>query len=95
MDKQGRWKLSPAYDVCHAYRPGSIWVSHQSLSVNGKRQNINRDDLLAVADNVSIKKAKHIIDEIKKVIHAWRNYADQQKVESTLREEIQKTLLPV
>ncbi|MBL7836686.1 MAG: type II toxin-antitoxin system HipA family toxin, partial [Bacteroidetes bacterium] len=38
MHKNGEWRLSPAYDVCHAYRPGSQWVSQQSLSVNGKRR---------------------------------------------------------
>lgn len=27
--------ISPAYDVCHAYRPGSEWVSQHALSING------------------------------------------------------------
>jgi serine/threonine-protein kinase HipA len=35
MDQSGKWTLSPAYDVCHAFRPGSLWVSSQSLTVNG------------------------------------------------------------
>lgn len=44
MDEAGQWSLSPAYDVCHAFRPGSIWVSSQSLMLNGKREGIERSD---------------------------------------------------
>ena len=95
MNKEGEWKLSPAYDVCHAYRPGSMWVSQQSLSVNGKRQNITRDDLIIVANNMNIKKAKNIIDQISEVIKKWTDYADQQKVDTKLRDSIQSTLLPL
>ena len=95
MNREGKWKLSPAYDVCHAYRPGSTWVSQQSLSINGKRQNITRSDLLAVAGNMGIKKATHIVDQTREVIKKWRDYADQQKVETKLRDSIQATLLPI
>ena len=28
LKQGGKWELSPAYDLCHAYRPGSEWVSH-------------------------------------------------------------------
>jgi serine/threonine-protein kinase HipA len=49
MDRDGRWTLSPAYDICHAYRPGSLWVSAQSLMVNGKRDGIGDDDFLEIA----------------------------------------------
>ena len=42
MDKQGKWKLSPAFDICHAYRPGSDWVSQHALSINGKRKYITK-----------------------------------------------------
>lgn len=93
MDKIGKWKLSPAYDVCHAYRPESNWVNQQSLSVNGKRENISTDDFLAVARQMNIKKAKHIIDEITAAIKNWQNYAEQINVDAELRDAIQETLL--
>jgi serine/threonine-protein kinase HipA len=43
-----RWELTPAYDICFAYRPGSEWVSQHNLSINGKRKDITLNDLLAV-----------------------------------------------
>jgi serine/threonine-protein kinase HipA len=93
MDEAGTWKLSPAYDVCHAYRPASPWVSQQSLSVNGKRNNITKDDLLAVAKLLSIKKAAKIIAQVSDVVNRWEDYADEQKVPEKLRDGIRGTLV--
>ncbi len=93
MDKNGSWKLAPAFDLCHAYRPDSSWVSQHSLSINGKRLNITRDDLLAVAKNMNIKKAASIIDQVKEVISRWNDFASSTSVNTELREAIGKTLL--
>ena len=93
MDKNGKWKLSPAFDVCHSYRPESTWVSQHSLSVNGKRQNIGRDDLIDVAKNMNIKKADSIINQISEVVSKWPDFAAQTNVNATLRDAINKTLL--
>jgi len=93
MDKTGEWKLSPAYDICHAYRPGSIWVSQQSLSVNGKRDGINRADLLSVARQMNIKKADGIVTAVQEVVNNWSRYAKETGVEPDLEKAIQGTLL--
>ena len=93
MDKTGQWDLSPAYDVCHAYRPSSIWVSRQSLSINGKRENINRNDLLTVAKQMNIKKSDQLIDEVQHSVNNWKNYAKQVGVGKKLTDAIQSTLL--
>ena len=93
MDNSGNWRLSPAFDVCHSYRPDSTWVSQQSLSVNGKRQNITRDDLLSVAKQMNIKKADTIIHRINGVVNNWPSYAEETKVNPNLRDAISKTLI--
>jgi len=95
MDRKGEWALSPAYDICHAYRPGSIWVSQQSLSVNGKREGINRADLLAVAKQMNIKKADGLIAEVQGVVDNWMKYASDTKVEKELAKAIAATLLKI
>ena len=92
MDKNGEWRLSPAYDVCFAYRPGSPWVSSQSLTVNGKRTNITTADLLAVAKTVTIKKAATIFEDVKTAVGNWAGYAAQTKVEERLMQGIAKEL---
>ncbi|SCY96251.1 type II toxin-antitoxin system HipA family toxin [Flavobacterium caeni] len=87
------WELSPAYDVCHAYRPGSEWVSQHNLSVNGKRLNITKNDLLAVAKAMNIKKADGIITSINDTVGRWNEFAEQVNVEGKLRDAIGKTLI--
>ena len=93
MDKTGKWKLAPAFDVCHSYRPGSTWVSQHSMSINNKRQNITRHDLLEVAKKINIKKAEAIINQVSEAVSNWREFANQTNVKKDLKEAIEKTLL--
>ena len=93
MDKNGLWKLSPAFDVCYSYRPDSTWVSQQSLSVNGKRQNISRDDFLSVAKQMNIKNAAKIVIQVNEIVNSWSKYAEETKVNPVLRDAIAKTLI--
>ncbi len=93
MTQEGEWSLSPAFDICHAYRPASEWVSQQSLSVNGKRKNINKADLLQVAKQMNIKKPQNIIRQIADVTANWKGYATTVNVEQKLKLAIEKTLL--
>ena len=93
LKKDEDWELSPAYDVCHAYRPESAWVSQHALSVNGKRNNITRDDLLTVAKSMNIKKADSIIIEINHMVQNWPAFAEEQKVGTDMRDAITNTLI--
>lgn len=92
MDKDGQWRLSPAFDICHTYRPSSPWVSQHCLSINGKRKNLKRDDILALAKNMNIKKPIQIINQTVEVVSKWPEYADKVKLDSTLRDAIKGTL---
>ncbi len=87
------WELAPAYDVCHAYRPGSAWVSQHALSINGKRYNITKDDLLTIASSMNIKKASAIIQQTSAVLSKWSDYATQTGVALPLKDAIQSTLI--
>lgn len=93
MNQAGDWSLAPAFDICHAYRPNSIWVSQHALSINGKRNNISKDDLLAVAKNMNIKKAAVILDQISSIVKSWKDFATESKVKPKLRNAIGETLL--
>lgn len=93
MEASGEWRLAPAYDLCHAYRPGSIWVSRHALSINGKRENIKHADFLAVAKQMNIKKADIIIKQITDIVSRWPEYAGQVQVDTVLSSKIGATLL--
>ena len=93
LKKEGQWELAPAYDICHAFRPDSIWVSQHALSINGKRLGIEKDDLLNFAKAMNIKKSANIISEINTKVQDWNNYADEVNVNIKLRDSIRETLL--
>jgi serine/threonine-protein kinase HipA len=93
LTQHGQWELAPAYDVCHAYRPGSEWVSQHALSINNKRKNIKRQDLLLVGETIHCKKAASIISEVNEVVNDWKKYAKKVDVKHKLRAAIDATLV--
>lgn len=93
LRRNSTWELAPAYDICYAYNPNSPWVSQHSLSINGKRKGISKNDLLEIANSINIKKADKIIDEINKKVSSWNDYAEETKVSPKLRDSIKSTLL--
>lgn len=93
LKEGGNWELAPAYDICHAYRPDSLWVSQHALSIMGKRTSIEKIDLINFAKEMNIKKAENIIDDINSTVQKWHQYAITVNVNSKLRESIKSTLL--
>lgn len=71
MDKTGKWRLSPAYDMGFAYNPKGGWTSHHQMSINGKFDDISRGDLLEFARRNNIKNAGEIIDNITENASRW------------------------
>ncbi len=92
LKKGGRWELAPAYDLCFAYRPGSEWVSQHSLSINGKRQEIKKADLMVIGDTIRCKKASDIIEEVVYTVNQWKKFAVESAVEPELRDAIGKNI---
>ena len=93
LKQEGKWELSPAYDVCYSYDPNNVWVSQHTLSINGKHKSINKSDLLKIATNNNIKKGEKIIEEIKGVVCGWNTYSKKANVSKDLHHSISKTLI--
>jgi serine/threonine-protein kinase HipA len=93
LRKGQNWELTPAYDMCHAFRPGSEWVSQHSLSINGKRNAITKEDLVTVAKLMNIKKATQIIQQTSEVIKNWTSFAEETNIEANLKVAIKTTLI--
>jgi serine/threonine-protein kinase HipA len=93
LKKEGSWELTPAYDICHAYRSDNKWVSQHALSINGKRKDITKEDLLIVGASIRNKKAEAVIEEINDTVGRWGEFADEVNVSPELRDEIGKTLI--
>jgi len=83
MDKNGQWRLSPAYDVTYAYNPTGEFTSTHQMTVNRKRDNITDDDFLAVAQRqgLNMTSAKRLLETTKSAIKNWYRVAREAQVD--------------
>ncbi len=91
MDKNSKWFLSPAYDVIYAHNPTGDWTSRHQMSINGKRDDFVRDDLLSIGREMNIKSCAAIIDEIVEVVSNWPRYAKNAEVKASQIQAIGNT----
>ena len=91
MDTDGVWRLSPAFDM--SYAVGAGFTRQHQMSVNGKRQHITRQDLLAVAAEVGMKsaKAREIIEQTLDVIGRFDNFVGDS-IPRWMKQPIQRQL---
>lgn len=88
LNKQQNWTVAPAFDLAFSYKPGSPWVSNHQLTINGKRDNFSRDDLLGTVPASLQKAATQIIEQVTEVISQWQHYAQQVGVEPNFAKDI-------
>ena len=93
MNKNGVWRLSPAYDVSWSYNPKGQWTSQHQMSINNKWTDITMNDLLAVASSMSIKKPREIIEKVIDVVAHWPDYATPLEVPLETVKTINSTLI--
>lgn len=87
------WRLAPAYDVCFAYNPESYWVSQHNLSINGKRKDFTRKDLLHIATQNNIRNPERIIEEGLEIVNSWNTYAQDFGVDNKKIQAINSLLI--
>lgn len=92
MDRQGKWTLSPAYDMGFAYNPKGGWTAQHQMSINGKFDNITRQDLLDFAKRNNIKEATEIIDRVAEVSSHWPLLARECEVPQPMIDAIMPNL---
>jgi serine/threonine-protein kinase HipA len=88
MDTSGQWSLSPAFDVTYSHNPAGLWTNQHQMSINGKRDEFSRQDLIAIGESISLPNAEKVIDEIKQVVSQWPVYAKQAGVRKKLIEGV-------
>jgi serine/threonine-protein kinase HipA len=88
MNKEGSWRLSPAYDMVYQYDPNGKWAKVHQLSANGKRDNFTLADLENVADKFEIYKAKEIRNQVADAVAMWPKLAQDVGIKSEIINEI-------
>ncbi len=90
MNTEGRWKLSPAYDVIYAHNPAGQWTHQHQMSINGKGDNFSSSDLLGVGDAIGISRPHLILDQVIDAVKQWPRFAGEAGVNSSHADEIAK-----
>ena len=93
MDRSGKWSLSPAYDVAYAYNPDGTWTRDHQMSLAGRRNGFERDDILRFAASIGMKRrrALEVLDRIGASVRDWGKHAEAAGVASRDATRIEKT----
>ena len=73
--------------------PANKWMKDHQMSINGKRKDIKKSDIIQVARNMNIKRPNDIIDHITQHVMKWSQYAELAKVNVNQIKAINKTFL--
>jgi len=90
MDKNGKWKVSPAYDLNFSSGP----VGQHCTTILGEGKNPTIEHILKLAEMVSIKpkRAKEIVEEVKVAVLKWGKFADKAGVDKKSSKTIQSVI---
>lgn len=85
------WNLAPAYDLTYSLNPLMNYTrTLRALSINGKRADITKEDVLEIAWKYTIKNAKNSILEVQEGIDYWLKRTEEFAIPKTIRQSILK-----
>lgn len=92
MDRQGRWRIAPAYDLCHAQ--GSDFTRFHQLSINGKTTGFNKADLKHLAQYAGLpnNREKRVLEQTIEAFSGWNAHAQKLGIPATLQKHVLNTL---
>jgi len=82
MNQDGEWSLSPAFDMTFSHNPVGEWTDRHQMTVNGKRDQFTKEDLLSVAASSDLKGAEKVIQKVLGAVKRWPGFAEQAGVDT-------------
>ena len=93
MDEQGRWSLSPAYDLTYIFNTGGFLPeTRHCLMIRGKYADITLEDILQLAAENGIRKADSIIRKVAAAVASFRTLAEKNGVRREWIGRVETTL---
>ena len=83
MDRDGQWRLSPAYDVSYAFNPVGEFTSRHQMSLNGKLERFERADFEIASRRAGLVQGRwsRLLDRVVDSVAEWPSVAEQVGVE--------------
>jgi serine/threonine-protein kinase HipA len=93
MEKDGRWRLAPAYDLTHAFQPDGRWTNQHQMTINGRRDGFAIADFQAVAEVASMKRGRveTLLAEVQSAVARWEAFAEQAGLDGVRARQIAAT----
>ncbi|AQS36052.1 HipA-like protein [Shewanella psychrophila] len=79
LNHDNDWIIAPAFDIAYSYRPDSYWVSQSQLTLNGKRDDFNINDLMIIG-KLFQKEASLVIEQVVDSVSKWNYFAKEAGV---------------
>ncbi|MCM1355449.1 MAG: type II toxin-antitoxin system HipA family toxin [Staphylococcus sp.] len=93
MGRDGRWHVAPAYDYTFTVDMSApFYVNRHSLTINGKNQQIGKEDLEEVGRCFNIKGVSEMIERAVTVTSGYRSYAYEAGVPEYWAERIAREI---
>lgn len=94
MDRQGSWRLSPAFDISWSYNPTGEWTSQHQMSLAGKRDGFTLADLVSSGKvaGLSERAVKSVLQEVTAAVAQWREVAAEVGVIETFVTDVADSL---
>lgn len=92
MDRQGKWNIAPAYDLCHS--EGSDFTRFHQLGINGKTSGFTREDVKALARYAGLPRGREkvILEETINAFSGWTDTAEEIGIPAPLKKHVTRTL---
>ena len=83
MNRQGLWRLSPAYDMTYIFDTGGYLPNKEHcLMIGGKLRDITHEDIIAFAGDTGIRAPESIIRKVAAAVASFRQLAEKNIVKS-------------
>ena len=94
MNRQGTWRLSPAYDITYIFDTGGFLPNKEHcLMIGGKLRNITRDDAIQFARDNGIRRPDAIIRDVVASLKQFRTIATKYGVSEQWTGRVEATII--
>ena len=94
MNRQGSWRISPAYDMTYIFDTGGYLPNMEHcLMIGGKLEDISREDVIQFARDNGIRRPDAIIREVVESLKHFRTIAEKHSVSEQWIGRVEATII--
>lgn len=92
MNKQGEWRLAPAFDVTYSYNPNGDWTSSHQMTIQGRRDGFTWLDFRECAKVAMLRRgqAERLLEQVRNAVARWPEFASRAGVPDDWQTKIAK-----